>query len=116
LRIKRHHLSGRIRAFGLLVLQLVIVAAAPVADARLEAEDARPVSPAEVGIVSPHEHGHDHAQCQLCKALQIASDLPGPAVLPGFAAPAVKLTRPALSASQPALLPGSSRPRAPPAV
>lgn len=70
-------------AFAVLLLQLLLVGAAPYADAQLEAE-------AYSSTLHVESEGadcataHDHAACQLCRVLHLAGHPPVPAVTHGL--------------------------------
>jgi hypothetical protein len=69
------HTRKRVRSlrFLLLLLQVVLWGAAPVADAMLDAESARAVTHVESHSHSSCPRSHDHATCAICHFLQLFS-------------------------------------------
>lgn len=112
---RRRSLQQRARVFGLFLLQLMLVGAAPYADARLEIREGQP----GVHLDAPStdcDVGHDHFLCILCRALTLGATPCGPssAFSPGL--PADLLVSPSPERLRAGSLEATSRfSRAPPA-
>lgn len=73
--LSRTEARGKPLALGVLLLQLLLVAAVPSADAHLEAQAYQIAVHIESGD-SDCGYAHDHTACQLCRALHLAGHPP----------------------------------------